>query len=294
MRLTNRTILTAAASLALAAVPAATAAAAPKALKLPAGFSPEAMTAHDGALYVGSQVDGEVLRVDPQTGEQTIAVQGRKGVHSNGIRFADGTIVVAGGTTGKIYLYSAHDGAPLRTYDVHGGFVNGVGIVGHTAYLTDTLRHVVYAVSTSGRGGVRTIAPTGDFKPNPLDLDGIIPAGGGQLLTGQYGTGILYKLNPSTGVARQLDLGGRSVATDDGLLLTGNSLYVAENSGHVQKLTLNASRTTGTIVKTLPPKRLSDAVDVAKIDGHLWVLNIHNPRTATAKTVDEIVDLGTV
>lgn len=293
MRPIRRTTLIAAAGMTLAAAPAAHAAAAPTALKLPAGFSAEAMTAHDGALYVGSQVDGEVLRIDPRTGEQTIAVQGRTGVHSNGIAFAARTLVVAGGTTGKVFVYSLHDGKPVRTYDVKGGFVNDVGIVGHTAYLTDTLRHVIYAVSTSGRGGVRTIAPSGDYRSNALDLDGILAAGG-QLLSGQYGTGILYRITPRTGVAKRIDLGGATVPTNDGLLLSGRSLYVAENSGHVLKIGLNASLTAGRILKTVPRARLRNPVDVARIGGHLWVLNAHNPQRPRPTDVDDVIDLGKV
>ncbi|MCW2951207.1 MAG: hypothetical protein JWQ48_377 [Conexibacter sp.] len=292
MRLINRSLLTAAAGMMLVAAPAAHAAT-PKTLELPAGFSAEAMTAHAGALYVGSQIDGTVLRLDVKTGEQTTAVRGRPGVHSNGIRFADGRIIVAGGTTGKIFVYSAHDGTPIRTYDVRGGFVNGVGILGHTAYATDTLKHVIYALPTSGKGAVRTIAPTGDFKPNAFDLDGIIPAGG-ELLSGQYGTGILYKINPKTGVARTVDLGGATLPTNDGLMLNGRRLYVAENRGKVQEVQLNGSLTAGRIVKTIPRRRLRNPVDVARIDGHLWVLNAHNPQRPKPTDVDDIIDLGTV
>jgi sugar lactone lactonase YvrE len=292
MRLINRSLLTAAAGMTLVAAPAAHAATA-KTLHLPAGFSAEAMTAHDGALYVGSQIDGTVLRVDVKTGEQTTAVLGRPGVHSNGIRFADGRIIVAGGTTGKIYVYSAHDGKPVRTYDVKGGFVNGVGVLGHTAYATDTLKHVIYALPTSGRGAVRTIAPTGDFKPNPFDLDGIIPAGG-QLLSGQYGTGILYKIDPRTGVARTVDLGRATVPTNDGMMRNGRHLYIAENRGKVQEVQLNGSLTAGKIVKTIPRTRLRNPVDVARIDGHLWVLNANNPQRPKPTDVDDIIDLGGV
>jgi len=289
----TRTLLAAATGGLLAAAPAA-AAPAPHAFKLPPGFSAEAMTAHDGALYVGSQVNGEVLRIDVRTGEQTIAVLGRRGVHSNGIRFAGNRIVVAGGTTGRIFIYDAHDGAPVKTYDVHGGFVNGVGIRGRIAYATDTIRHVVYAFPASGRGAVRTITLGGSYRPNALDLDGIIPAGNG-LLTGQYGTGILYRVDPATNAATTVDLGGATVATDDGLLLSGRRLYVAENSGHIAEVQLNAAMTAGKVVKTLPAKRLRDPVDVARIAGRLYVLNAHSPQQPARPTDrDEIVDLGKV
>lgn len=264
----------------------------PASIDLPAGFSSEAFTAHGRALYVGSQIDGRILRVDVKTGKQRVVVPGRPGVHANGLRFAGRTIVAAGGTTGKISIYDTRTGAVVRDYDVQGGFVNGVGILGRTAYVTDTIKHVIYAVPADGRGEVRTIAPSGDFIPDALDLDGIIPSGRGQLITGQYGTGKLFTIDAATGAAKLIDLGGATVPKDDGLLLEGRRLYVAQNSGTVTEIVLNRAHTAGKVVASFPAQPLRNPVDVARVDGDLYVLNANNPQEPKPTDVDQILDLG--
>jgi len=284
---------TAVAAAALAAAVAAPASAATT--TLPAGFSAEAMTAHRGALYVSSQTSGEVRRIDPRGGRQTVLVHGRRGGRGNGLRFAgDGHLIVAGGTSGTIDVYDGN-GRLVRRHRVAGaGFLNGVAVQRDTAYVTDTLRHVIYALPTSGRGVVRTIRPGGDFTPAQLDLDGIVPAGPTTLLTGQYGSGKLYAFSPGSGATRQVALSA-PLPTNDGLALRGRTLFVAENRGVVQVVRLSADLRRGRVVKTLPRgRRLHDPVDVALVGGHLWVLDGHRPTTPAraARQVDRIVDLG--
>lgn len=264
----------------------------PASIDLPAGFSSEAFTEHGGALYVGSQIDGRILRVDVRTGAQRVVVPGRAGVHTNGIRVAGRTIVAAGGTTGRISIYDTRTGDVVRDHDVQGGFVNGVAVLGRTAYLTDTLKHVIYAVPTDGKGEVRTIAPTGDFAPADLDLDGIVPAGHGQLLTGQYGTGIFYTVDAGTGVAHRIDLGGATLPTNDGLLLEGRRLYVAQNNGKVTEVLLSHDLSRGSVVATFPATALRNPVDVARVGGHLYVLNANDPQNPKPTDIDQILDLG--
>jgi sugar lactone lactonase YvrE len=283
---------------AVAIVAAASAApATAKTITLPAGFSAEAMTAHDGALYVSSQTSGEVRRVDTRSGKQTVLVPGRSGERGNGLRFAPGhRLIVAGGTARTIDVFDSRSGRLIRRHTVPGaGFLNGVAVQGKTAYVTDTLTHLIHALPTSGKGTVRTIRPGGDFTPNRLDLDGIIPARAGTLLTGQYGSGKLYAFSTRTNATRQVRLNAR-LPTNDGLALRGRTLFVAENRGKVQVVRLNAALTSGRVVKTVPRGRsLRNPVDLALVGGHLWVLDGHVPGAdpaRTARQVDRIVDLG--
>ncbi len=140
---------------AVAIVAAASAApATAKTITLPAGFSAEAMTAHDGALYVSSQTSGEVRRVDTRSGKQTVLVPGRSGERGNGLRFAPGhRLIVAGGTARTIDVFDSRSGRLIRRHTVPGaGFLNGVAVQGKTAYVTDTLTHLIHALPTSGKG----------------------------------------------------------------------------------------------------------------------------------------------
>lgn len=286
---------TAVAAAVLAAAVAAPASA--KTITLPAGFSAEAMTAHRGALYVSSQTSGEVRRIDPRSGQQTVLVQGTRGGRGNGLRFAgDDRLIVAGGTSRTIDVFDGRDGRLIRRHRVPGsGFLNGVAVQRGTAYVTDTLTHEIYALPTSGRGSVRTIRPGGDFTPDPLDLDGIVPAAPGTLLTGQYGSGKLFAFSTKSGATREVAL-SRLLPTNDGLALHGRTLYVTENSGKVRAVRLSADLGSGRVTRTLPRRgRLRNPVDIAIAGGRLWVLDGHRPGSnpaRTARQVDRIIDLG--
>lgn len=291
------TAVTAAAAVAAAvAVTAVAAPASAKTITLPAGFSAEAMTAHQGALYVSSQTSGEVRRIDPRSGRQSVLVPGRRGGRGNGLRFAGGNrLIVAGGTSRTIDVYDARNGRLVRRHRVAGsGFLNGVAVQRGTAYVTDTLTHVIYALPTSGKGSVRTIRPGGDFTPHEFDLDGIVPAAPGTLLTGQYGSGKLFSFSTKTGATRQVAL-DRPLPTNDGLALRGRTLFVAENSGKVEAVRLSADLASGRVTQTLPRRgKLRLPLDLALVRGHLWVLDGHRPTTPgrTARQVDRIIDLG--
>ena len=288
---------TAVAAAAVAAAVALPTAASAKTITLPAGFSAEAMTAHRGALYVSSQTSGEVRRIDTRSGRQTVLVKGRAGERGNGLRFAPGNrLIVAGGTAGTIDVFDSRSGRLVRRHEVPGaGFLNGVAVQGKTAYVTDTLTHLIHALPTSGRGEVRAIRPGGDFTPNRLDLDGIVPARAGTLLTGQYGSGKLFAFSTRTNATRQVRLNAR-LPTNDGLALRGRTLFVAENRGKVQVVRLTADLRRGRVTQTLPRgRRLRNPVDLALVGGHLWVLDGHAPGSdpaTVARQVDSIVDLG--
>ena len=49
------------------------------------------------------------------------------------------------------------------------------------------------------------------------------------LLAVQSNTGKLFRINPRTGVTREVDLGGASLTNGDGLLLAGRVLFVVQN-----------------------------------------------------------------
>ena len=45
----------------------------------------------------------------------------------------------------------------------------------------------------------------------------------------QSNTGFLFKVNPSSGVARRIDLGGAVLTNGDGVLVDGRTVYVVRN-----------------------------------------------------------------
>ena len=66
----------------------------------------------------------------------------------------------------------------------------------------------------------------------------------------------LYRVDPETGVATEIDLGGASVAMGDGLLLRGRTLYVVRNRvNEVVVIDLAPDLASGTVVETISDPR---------------------------------------
>lgn len=71
----------------------------------------------------------------------------------------------------------------------------------------------------------------GDFvQQGTFNLNGIEAAlDGGTLIDVQSSTGTLFTIDPASGVANAIDLGGESVPAGDGILLHGRMLFVVQN-----------------------------------------------------------------
>jgi len=71
---------------------------------------------------------------------------------------------------------------------------------------------------------------TGPPPVPPVRANGIVAAPNGRhLILGHLSEGQLYWMNTATYTVLPIDLGGGDVCSADGLLLDGNTLYVAQN-----------------------------------------------------------------
>ena len=63
-------------------------------------------------------------------------------------------------------------------------------------------------------------------------------------------TGQLFRVNPRTGAATEVDLGGYALTNGDGLLVQGRTLYVVQNRlNQVAVIELNRRGTAATLVE---------------------------------------------
>ncbi len=139
----------------------------PDRIELPDGYQPEGIAAGKGrSVYVGSIPTGRVLEIDTKTGASEEAVPAREGRAAIGLKY-DGSkkrLFVAGGETGKAFVYDARDGDDLAEYQLTPAglpaFVNDVVLTRRTAYFTDSNQPVIYAVRRD-LSGVRPIRLAG-------------------------------------------------------------------------------------------------------------------------------------
>src|SRR5439155_16037779 len=129
----------------------------PDVIALPDGWLPEGVvTGHGPVIYSGSRADGAIYAADLRTGAGAILVPGQAGRVAVGLSFDPRTnyIFVAGGPTGKAYVYDAATGALVQEYTLTspGTFVNDVIVTREAAYFTDSFLPVYYRVPL-GPGG---------------------------------------------------------------------------------------------------------------------------------------------
>ncbi|MFF1560425.1 SMP-30/gluconolactonase/LRE family protein [Streptomyces sp. NPDC058279] len=209
----------------------------------PEGIASDART---GTVYVGSYATGAVYRARPGQGTAEVFLPaGTDGRHTaNGLAVdARGRLWVIDSTKG-VAVYDTRTGARVAHFDTPGGapsFVNDLAITPDgTAYLTDSLRAVVYRVtparSATGSGPLEVAYDlSGQVTPGPagsVTLNGIVADPAGRfLLTVDMTAGDLHRIDLRTGALSRVTLHGGDLKHGDGLQLSpGGVLRVAHNT----------------------------------------------------------------
>ena len=205
----------------------------PDRIELPDGFQPEGITiGRHGTAYLGSRGDGDIYAVDLRSGQGGVISQG-PGTPSVGLKVRRDRLYVAGGPTGTGRVVSTRTGAVLASYDFTTptteapSFVNDVVLTRRAAFFTDSRKPQLYRVSYTAdatRASVTTVRLRGDWVQavGTNSANGITQSPDGRsLLVVDSATGTLFRVDPGTGVARRVDLGGASLTNGDGLLLRG-------------------------------------------------------------------------
>ena len=210
----------------------------PEVIPLPNGFQPEGIVVGEGnTAYAGSLANGDIYAADLESGEGHIAIEG-PGTPAVGLDYdrRTGYLFVSGGPNGDGRIYNTHTGELVAAYDFGGGFVNDVIVTPHAAYFTDSFTPNLYSVALddSGEPGAHATIPlSGEFVfvPGGFNTNGIVatPNGNGLIIV-HSSRGELYFVDPQTGEASLIDLGGDNVNSGDGLLLLDRTLFVVQNS----------------------------------------------------------------
>lgn len=269
---------------------------------LPSGFQPEGIALGVGGdFYVGSIPTGDIYRGDSRTGEGAVVVDAPDGRAAIGIEVdRRNRIFVAGGPTGQAYVYDADTGETLATYDLTEGpaFVNDVVVTRQAAYFTDSVNPVIYKVplgpggSLSDPGAVEVLPLSGDLVyQDGFNVNGIeATPSGRRLIVVQSNTGMLFSVDPNTGVADAIDLGVESVPNGDGLLFDGFTLYVVQNQlNTVAEVKLRPDLSSGTVESRTTDADFDVPTTVDERANRLYLVNARFTTPPGPDTAYEVV-----
>lgn len=280
----RRILLSTAAAAVLAASAALAQAAFPQTIALPNGWQPEGIAVGNGTtFYVGSIPTGAVYRGDLRTGKGSTLVQPASGRAAIGVEHDRGRLFVAGGGTGKGFVYDARTGALVRELQLATGggstFVNDVVVTKRAAWFTDSNRAVLYRVALARNGAPaaasQAVQLTGDFQlVSGFNLNGIdATADGKTLVVVQSATGKLFRVG-RTGVTREIALGGATMTNGDGLLLLGRTLYVVRNrENRIAVVTLAKGLASGKVTRTITDPDFDVPTTVDRLGNRLYAVN---------------------
>ena len=282
---------------------AALAASFPATIPLPNGWQPEGIAVGDGTtFYVGSIPTGAVYRGDLRTGKGSILVAGAAGRAAIGVEHDRGRLFVAGGGTGKGFVYDADSGALLRELQLATGsgatFLNDVVVTKRAAWFTDSNRAALYRVALSKNGipaqSAQVVPLTGDFQlVSGFNLNGIDATPDGKtLVVVQSATGKLFRVS-ATGTTSAIDLGGAAVPNGDGLLLHGQTLYVVQNQlNRIAVVALDKAFASGRIARTITDSDFDVPTTIDRHGAFLYAVNARFGATPGPSTTYSVVKVA--
>lgn len=269
----------------------------PDTLRLPDGFQPEGIAIGSHFAYFGSRANGDIYRASLLTGEGQVISKG-PGTNSLGLKLDNhGRLFVSGGSAGDARVVDVSTGRILARYQFVTGtsFINDVILTDDTAWYTDSLSPMLFGLPLRRNGALPSqddvirLPLTGDWmqQPNVNNANGIARTPDRKaLLVVQSGVGGLFRVEPSTGTARRVDIGSASLPNGDGLWLEGRTLYAAQNQQNaIDVMHLDRAGTTGEVVTRITDPRFDICTTIASFGHRLYLPNARftTPPTPTTQ-----------
>lgn len=248
-----------------------------------------------GDLFVGSTTDGTIYRTNVRGGRAKVFLPGGR----DGRTSATGLKVdrrdrlwVAGRFTGQAFVYDirtrrlvarlpAPRMEPSFSPRKEPSLVNDLTFAGDATYLTDSFRPVVYRVRTRPDGTVGPMEPwlrlqdTVARYRRGFNLNGISASDDGTfLIAAATDSGKLFRIDVATREVEEVDLGGATIRTADGLLLDGRTLLVVrEEPGEVVPVRLSTDGRRGEVRSGFGRAQFAFPTTLAERDGRVFVVN---------------------
>ena len=262
----------------------------PTQITLETGSLPEGIAAGPGTtFFVGARSDGDIYVGDVRSGDVTRLVDEDAPAAAVGMYYDDrtGLLWVAGGGpaiargTGTITAYDGAEQVFQVTVD-EAGFLNDVVVTRTAVYVTDSFDDalVVVPLDAAGQpvGGFHRLPLTGEYEqPTGFGANGIRELPGGDLVL--VSGGVLYRVDPDTGVADVIEVSGRELTGGDGLVVRGSTLYVVNGYGGDEVVVLrlpgrkDTAHTVGVLTEQDTRGELDRPTTAALVAGSLYVVN---------------------
>jgi streptogramin lyase len=287
------------------AAPSAVAQAFPDIIPLPNGFQPEGVTVgHGPTIYAGSLANGAIYRASLRTGEGEVFIEGEAGAVAVGLSFDKraNTLFVSGGPTGVGRVYDADSGELLAEYQLGtpgATFINDVVVTREAAYFTDSFAPVFYRVPLGAGGALMpagavetiTFSDNYPFVPGGFNSNGIVATPNGEwLIVANSAAQAVYRVDPNTGQATEIELGGASLPNADGLVLIGHTLYVVQNQiNQISVVELASDYISGAIIDVITDEDFRVPTTAAAFGNALYAVNARFGTTPGPDVEYEIV-----
>ena len=260
------------------------------------GVFPEGITAADDTFYVTSTSDGAVFRGTVGSPDVSVflpgGADGRTGAAGIDVTDDDDRpdyLVIAGGATGKVWVYDANSGDLVATFTNGLGpdatFLNDVAIADHgDAFVTDSRSPALYRIPFD-----QIVAGTQDapmetfvnFDGSPFvygegfNANGIVENDDeSALIVVQSSTGNLYRIDKTSKEVTQVDLGGATLMNGDGMEMDDDTVYVVRNrDGLISKVDLDDDGRRGSVTGEITDPSFAYPTTVAAVDDRLLVVN---------------------
>ena len=241
-----------------------------------------------------------------RTGEGEILVSGQAGQVAVGLGFDNRSnyLFVSGGPTGTGTVYDARSGEQLAQYQLVSAasspFINDVIVTREAAYFTNSFAPELYKVPLGPAGrlpeisDIETIALGGDYvQVASFNANGIVASPNGRyLIIVNSGGQTLYRVDPLTGEALAIDLGGAPLPNGDGLVLAGDILHIVQNFiNQIAVIELNDTLTAGTLIDTITDDAFRVPTTAALFGSRLYVVNARFDTPPMPDTEYEIVQV---
>ncbi|MFC9685531.1 SMP-30/gluconolactonase/LRE family protein [Streptomyces sp. NPDC056948] len=256
---------------------------------------PEGIARQHGTpyFYVGSTSDGTIYRGDVhQPATKVFLPGGKDGRTSVAGMKTDraGRLIVAGGATGKVFVYDTRTRALLHVFDTGRTdvFLNDVALAPNgDAYISDSVHPALWHITAAELKSKRVPLPLRvgvDLGKSPIDYNagfngnGLVVTGDGRyVLLSDYNDYAFYRIDIRTHEIVPIDLGGAKGISGDGLLLRGHTLTAVTEldhpEGQIATLKLSRDYTEAKLVRTLHGHGMHSP-STAAYDGHdLLIVN---------------------